>query len=169
MRKSSHLSGANAAWIEEWYEDWLESPDSVPAEWARVFETLEGDRHAEAGRLGIEETFRQLGRLAAVPAGDTSYSDHKEAAVVKLITAYRIRGHEIAKLDPLGEPHHPPVPDLDPAFHGLDAADMDHDFDTGALFAPDRMKLRDIIALCRRVHERKRSSHIYSARYNNMM
>ena len=152
LRKSSHLSGANAAWIEEWYEDWLENPDSIPAEWARVFEKLDGDRHSEAGRLGIEETFRQLGKLTAVPSGDTSFSDHKEAAVVKLITAYRIRGHEIAKLDPLGQPHHPPVPDLDPAFHGLDAADMDHEFDTGALFAPDRMKLRDIIALCRRVY-----------------
>jgi 2-oxoglutarate dehydrogenase E1 component len=152
LRKSSHLSGANAAWIEEWYEDWLEDPDSVPAEWARVFEKLDGDRHSEAGRLCIEETFRQLGKLTAVPSGDTSFSDHKEAAVVKLITAYRIRGHEIAKLDPLGQPHHPPVPDLDPAFHGLDAADMDHEFDTGALFAPDRMKLRDIIALCQRVY-----------------
>ena len=59
-------------------------------------------------------------------------------------------------LDAGGEPadalHHDAVPDLDPAFHGLDASDMDHEFNTGALFAPDRMKLRDIIALCERVY-----------------
>jgi 2-oxoglutarate dehydrogenase E1 component len=100
----------------------------------------------------VQETFRQLGKLRAVTPGDTSFSDRKEAAVVKLITAYRIRGHEVANLDPLGLPHHEPVPDLDPAFHGLEPADMDCEFNTGALFAPERMKLRDIIALCKRVY-----------------
>jgi 2-oxoglutarate dehydrogenase E1 component len=152
LQKTSHLSGGNAAWIEAWYEDWLDDPNSVPEGWARVFEKLSGGGETSTGRLAVQEAFRELGKRAAVPAGDRSYSDQKEAAVVKLITAYRIRGHEIAKLDPLGEPHHAPVPDLDPAFHGLDASDMDQEFDTGALFAPDRMKLRDIIALCRRVY-----------------
>jgi 2-oxoglutarate dehydrogenase E1 component len=152
LRKSSHLSGGNAALIEAWYEDWIEDPASVPEQWARIFANLADGNEVSNGHLAVQEEFRQLGKLAAVPAGDTSYSDYKEAAVVKLITAYRIRGHEIAQLDPLGEPHHAPVPDLDPAFHGLDAADMDRDFNTGALFAPDRMKLRDIIAFCRRVY-----------------
>jgi 2-oxoglutarate dehydrogenase E1 component len=152
LQKSSHLSGGNAAWIEALYEDWLEDPRSVPEQWAPVFQGLASGGESSAGHLAIQEQFRQLGTLAAVPAGDTSFSDEKEAAVVKLITAYRIRGHEAAKLDPLGLPHHDPVPDLDPAFHGLDAADLDHEFNTGALFAPDRMKLRDIIALCERVY-----------------
>ncbi len=152
LQKSSHLSGSNAAWIEAWYEDWLEDPQSVPADWARVFEELAGGDEPAGGRLEVQEKFRQLGQLKAVPAGDTSFSDHKEAGVIKLITAYRIRGHEVAKLNPLGQPHHAPVPDLDPAFHGLDAADMDREFDTGALFGPDRMKLRDIITLCQQVY-----------------
>ncbi len=150
--KTSHLSGGNAAWIETWYEDWLSDPDSVPPEWAKTFQRLAAEGEVSRGQLAVREALRQRGQLAAVPAGDTSYSDYKEAAVVKLITAYRIRGHEAAKLDPLGREHHPMPPDLDPAFHGLDASDMDREFDTGALFAPDRMKLRDIIALCQRVY-----------------
>lgn len=152
LQKSSHLSGGNAAWIEAWYEDWLEDPQSVPAPWAKVFEELAGGDEPAGGRLDVQEKFRQLGNITAVPTGDTSFSDHKEAGVIKLITAYRIRGHEVARLNPLGEPHHEAVPDLDPTFHGLDAADMDRDFDTGALFAPERMKLRDIISLCQRVY-----------------
>jgi len=152
LQKSSHLSGGNAAWIEAWYEDWLIDPSSVPEAWAEVFQQLaEGDEPSN-GHLAVQEQFRQLGRTSGLVAGDTSVSDRKEAAVVKLITAYRIRGHEAAKLDPLGLPHHEPVPDLDPAFHGLEPADLDREFDTGALFAPDRMKLRDIIALCERVY-----------------
>jgi 2-oxoglutarate dehydrogenase E1 component len=147
---SSHLSGANAAWIENWYEDWLLDENSVPAEWAQVFAGLRDGAGPETGHLDVQEKFRQLGRLPSV--ADTKLADHKEASVVKLISAYRLRGHENANLSPLGEPHRAPVRDFDPAFHDLDASDLDREFDTGSLVAPLRMKLRDIIALCERVY-----------------
>ena len=95
------------------------------AQWAEVFSTLMNGGGPETGRLDVQEKFRQLGRLTTAVASDTELSDYKEASVVKLITAYRIRGHEAADLNPLGEPHHEPVADLDPAFHGLDSADLD--------------------------------------------
>jgi len=144
--------GSNAAYIEAWYEDWLHDADSVPPQWAEVFSNLSNGGEPDTGHLDVQEKFRQLGRLRTEVATDTELSDYKEASVVKLITAYRIRGHEAANLSPLGEPHHEPVADLDPAFHGLDAGDLDREFDTAALFAPDRMKLRDIIKLCERVY-----------------
>jgi 2-oxoglutarate dehydrogenase E1 component len=148
--ESSHLSGANASYIEAWYEDWLEDPNSVPPHWASVFAGMRDGAESEVGHLGVQEKFRLLGQ---VPAGaDHQLSDRKEASVVKLISAYRLRGHENAKLNPLGSPHYPPVPDLDPAFHGLDASDMDREFDSGSLVAPPRMKLRDIVALCQQVY-----------------
>jgi 2-oxoglutarate dehydrogenase E1 component len=152
LYNSSHLFGNNASWIESMYEDWLEDEQSVPGHWAETFSTLRADAQGESGHLAVQDKFRQLGRLPAVVGGSTEFSDHKEAAVVKLITAYRIRGHEAAQLDPLGQPHQVPPPDLDPAFHGLEESDMDREFDTAALFAPERMELRDIIALCRRVY-----------------
>ena len=152
LYKSSHLSGGNASYIEAYYEDWLEDENSVPAQWAEVFSTLRNGAGPETGHLGIQEKFRQLGQLGSSANLSTELSEYKEASVVKLITAYRIRGHEAANLDPLGQPHHAPVADLDPAFHGLDADDLDREFDTAALFAPDRMRLRDIIALCERVY-----------------
>ena len=43
-------------------------------------------------------------------------------------------------------------PDLDPAFHHLGAADMETVFNTGSLYAPDRMKLVDIIDLVQQVY-----------------
>ncbi len=57
---------------------------------------------------------------APVPSGDP----HKEAAVAHLINAYRVRGHLIANLDPLGSTR-PMHPDLDPATHGLTMWDLD--------------------------------------------
>jgi 2-oxoglutarate dehydrogenase E1 component len=56
----------------------------------------------------------------------------KEAAVLQLINAYRVRGHLIADLDPLGaEPHY--HPELDPATYGLTLWDLDREFLTGNL------------------------------------
>jgi 2-oxoglutarate dehydrogenase E1 component len=152
LYKSSHLSGGNAAWIEAYYEDWLEDQNSVPAQWAEVFAGIVNGSGRDAGHLDIQEKFRQLGQLPPAPAMDSQLADRKEASVVKLITSYRIRGHEAARLNPLGEPHHEPVADLDPAFHGLDASDLDREFDSGSLMAPQRMKLREIIELCERVY-----------------
>jgi multifunctional 2-oxoglutarate metabolism enzyme len=56
----------------------------------------------------------------------------KEAAVLQLINAYRVRGHLIADLDPLGgEPSY--HPELDPITYGLTIWDLDREFLTGSL------------------------------------
>ncbi len=56
----------------------------------------------------------------------------KEAAVLQLINAYRVRGHLIADLDPLGsEPQY--HPEMDPANYGLTIWDLDREFLTGTL------------------------------------
>jgi 2-oxoglutarate dehydrogenase E1 component len=100
----------------------------------------------------VQEKFRRLGSLPPAAAPDSRWSEHKEASVVRLITAFRLRGHENATLNPLGEPHAGKVADLDPGFHDLDESDLDREFDSGSLVAPSRMKLRDIIALCQQVY-----------------
>jgi 2-oxoglutarate dehydrogenase E1 component len=56
----------------------------------------------------------------------------KEAGIMQLINAYRVRGHLIADLDPLGhEPSH--HPELDPETYGLTIWDLDREFLTGSL------------------------------------
>ncbi|MDZ4798522.1 MAG: multifunctional oxoglutarate decarboxylase/oxoglutarate dehydrogenase thiamine pyrophosphate-binding subunit/dihydrolipoyllysine-residue succinyltransferase subunit [Bryobacteraceae bacterium] len=57
---------------------------------------------------------------AALQLGDPL----KEAAVAHLLNAYRVRGHTIANLDPLGSTR-PMHPDLDPSTHGLTMWDLD--------------------------------------------
>ena len=57
---------------------------------------------------------------AALPVGDPL----KEAGVAHLINAYRVRGHTIANIDPLGSTR-PMHPDLDPATHDLTIWDLD--------------------------------------------
>ena len=154
LYKNSHLYGGNASYIEAWYETWLESPEDVPEQWRRYFESLPPSDVPETGHIEVGERFRQLGQTPnTYPVASTAFTDHKQASVSRLINSFRIRGHEIAKLNPLGEAHHEPVADLDLAFHDLDTSDLAHEFDTGSLaVSQPRMKLKDILALCNRVY-----------------
>jgi 2-oxoglutarate dehydrogenase E1 component len=72
-----------------------------------------------------------------------------------LIQVYSLRGHQIADIDPLGimDRHTPGVLKLD--YLGLTESDMDTEFYTGGLAGTGgdrRMKLRDILALLRRIY-----------------
>ena len=71
-----------------------------------------------------EEPFREEAAPVPVPAALPAGDPLKEAAVAHLINAYRVRGHTIANLDPLGSTR-PMHPDLDPATHGLTMWDLD--------------------------------------------
>lgn len=72
-----------------------------------------------------EEPFSSASAVPMAAPGPLQLGDPlKEAAVAHLINAYRVRGHTIANLDPLGSTR-PMHPDLDPATHGLTMWDLD--------------------------------------------
>ena len=75
----------------------------------------------------------EVDRQALLPGGGARTAEiAKEAGVIQLINAYRVRGHLIADLDPLGkEPSN--HPELDPATYGLTIWDLDREFLTGTL------------------------------------
>ncbi|MBM3783604.1 MAG: multifunctional oxoglutarate decarboxylase/oxoglutarate dehydrogenase thiamine pyrophosphate-binding subunit/dihydrolipoyllysine-residue succinyltransferase subunit [Acidobacteria bacterium] len=78
------------------------------------------------------EPDRAVARGAAGAPAMRGVDIGKESAVLQLINAYRVRGHLIADLDPLGsEPNY--HPELDPAHYGLTIWDLDREFVTGSL------------------------------------
>jgi 2-oxoglutarate dehydrogenase E1 component len=97
--------------------------------------------------------------LPGVAAAGASGS--KEAAVMQLIHAYRVRGHLLADLNPLGieAQYHP---ELDPATYGLTIWDLDRQFHTGNLGVPVGMgavpgvsTLRETLETLRRTYAGK--------------
>lgn len=154
LYESSYLNGGNAAYIEALYESWLDQPESVPENWQSLFSTIQQGAENEQGHLDIQAHFRALGQLGsqAQTSDENPKQDYKQAGVLRLINAHRVRGHENARINPLGYALCPPVPDLELGFHDLDEGDLDTVFNTGWLEAPDRMPLRDILKLLRTVY-----------------
>jgi 2-oxoglutarate dehydrogenase E1 component len=156
LRQNSPLYSGNAAFIEAYYEQYLENPDAVEPQWREYFRSLNGGRQ-DVAHSGIIARFEQLARqprlLAPATAGLSPEAAEKQAGVLRLINYYRVRGHQAANLDPLGLQKKPAIPDLDPAFHGLGPEDMQTVFNTGSLQAgPDRLSLAGIIEIMRKVY-----------------
>ena len=144
--RTGHISGSNAAYAEELYEQFLEDPNGVPDEWRSYFETLpvvEGVIASDISHQTVRDHFLLLSKNQSrvAPASASSVSaDHerKQFAVGELISAYRRRGHMVADLDPLALEEKPDVPVLSFSYHRLSAADLDTRFQTGSLFFGDK-------------------------------
>ena len=144
LRKSSHIAGGNATYVEDLYEQYLVDPNAVPEQWRDYFDKLplvetEITQIQDVPHSTIRERFAQISKLRvrtdATVAHDSQATEYerKQVRVVQLISAYRQRGHQKAKLDPLNLAVREHVPDLELGFHELSGADMDTVFQVGSL------------------------------------
>jgi len=152
------LFGSNAAAIEQFYERYLNDPDSVPEVWRQYFQTL-GDVDGEVVHSAIrDDLLRQAkgGRRSGVirRKGVAVASGEKQAAVARLIQVYSLRGHQIADIDPLGLMKRPVPGVLKLDYLGLSDADMETEFYAGGLAGSGdkRMKLKDILATLKAIY-----------------
>ena len=76
----------------------------------------------------------------------------KEARVLELINAFRVRGHLIADTDPLDALPVQYHPELDIETYGLTIWDLDREFITGGLGGKHNATLREILDILRRAY-----------------
>ncbi len=154
LEETSFLYGANSDFIENLYTRYLRDPQSVDPSWQNFFAGLGEDMPAvldemrgatwaprmtactpEAGAEDDGFNGQAVARetpaaAAAAPAMDAEAIHEATRDSIRLqmlIRAYRVRGHLIATLDPLGldgEKHHP---ELDPATYGFTDEDFDRE------------------------------------------
>ncbi len=144
LAETSQFGGGNAAYIDRLYEDWLHDPQSVAPAWRAYFEGFRGSGdvpHSDA--IARIARAQRDGHARVLPADDAHA--RKQAGVLRLLTAFRSRGHLAADLDPLAIAPKRPAPDLELSFHGLSDADLDTEFDCGTFAGGGRrMKLREL-------------------------
>ncbi|HHX81769.1 MAG TPA: 2-oxoglutarate dehydrogenase E1 component, partial [Pseudomonadaceae bacterium] len=158
LLETSLLSGGNLDYAERLYESWMADPASVSEEWRRLFDSLPQlpEGVAEVAHSRLVEKFRGLPQRgqATTAAAETSRlpgslaHEQKQVNVVQLISSYRVRGHQQARLDPLDLMHREEVPDLKLDFHRLSTADYDTVFSTRPLRTPQKAaRLADIVSI----------------------
>ena len=81
----------------------------------------------------------------------------KQARVLQLINAYRVRGHLIADIDPLGCKEVQYHPELDIETYGLTIWDLDREFITDGLGGKQSAPLREIVDFLHRYYSSKTS------------
>lgn len=137
MWQTGHLSGGNAAYVEELYELWLQDPQAVPDAWHAFFSDLPAAGHSnerDRSHAAVRQYFVELDqRRPAANRVDPDY-ERKQIQVFRLIDAYRACGFRRANTDPLGLEVPAAVPELALEHHGLSAADFSVSFNAGSLF-----------------------------------
>ena len=134
FEKTSFLQGSNSSFIKELYSKYLNNPKSIPQSWIDFFDGLNEDQEIiKKEILGPSWAPRKKNNLKGelVEKKETSINHktlekdsnikEKEQSVkaIALIRAYRIRGHLIANLDPIGMMERKYLEDLHPSDHGF--------------------------------------------------
>ena len=149
---SSHISAGHAAYLESLYETFINNPEDLSKEWLDFFTNLPSHpkSNGEISHLEIIKEFKNISRDNPVSIAS---ADERQGKVIRLIQAYRNRGHLNAKLDPLGMMERPSIEDLNISFHDFSNEDLDQEFYTDTLnIDSDKLPLREIIKQLERIY-----------------
>ncbi|HYE48508.1 MAG TPA: 2-oxoglutarate dehydrogenase E1 component [Azospirillaceae bacterium] len=178
MQTGSLLFGANARFIAELHARYLENPGSVDASWASFFADLDDDSRdilaelqgaswapSTAAVIGVPnpdapppaKDAKKANGAAAPAAAGLSAEQVRQATLdsiraLMLIRAYRVRGHLLAKLDPLGLEKRSYHPELDPKSYGFTDADMDRPIFINNVLGIETGTMRQIVDAVQRTY-----------------
>ena len=143
FEKTSFLQGINSPFIEDLYLKYIKNPNTIPESWREFFDGLNEDKEvikkeisgpswspkkSEKIKDSFDEDSSTEDKETAINGASFSterYEKEKQQSVkaIALIRAYRIRGHLIANLDPLGMMERKYLHELHPADHDFKKED----------------------------------------------
>ncbi|TSE09801.1 2-oxoglutarate dehydrogenase E1 component [Aquimarina algiphila] len=139
MDKYSFLNAANTAFFADLYDQYLQSPDSVEPSWRAFFQGFDfGVENTDGSgeTIYVEKTSEET---VTVPE-----NVQKEFQVVRLIDAYRTRGHLFTKTNPVRD-RRKYTPSLALENFGLSQADLNTVFNAGEIIGIGPNTLSNII------------------------
>lgn len=143
------VSSESLAYLESVYETYIKSPGSVDEKWRTYFENMRlADDSATTNDVTVrpESKRRSVFNPPTVGEGGLRRPQRIEVAGLQerldqLIRNYRVRGHILAEIDPLGSKRGNP-PELRPEFYGFTEKDFDRRFSTAWFGGPEVRTLR---------------------------
>ncbi|MEM7304158.1 MAG: 2-oxoglutarate dehydrogenase E1 component [Pseudomonadota bacterium] len=146
------LFSGNADYIESLYEQFLVDPNKVSKVWQDYFKKLNTTADKELNAAHNAAIAHMFVRREASYSGNQldNLSDvlqHKQMAVLGLVSAYRRLGHRQADIDPLYGEQRLEIDLLKPEYHGLTAEDLDKEFYLWEKDQGEKQTLRNILNL----------------------
>ncbi len=170
FEKTSFLHGVNSPFIKELYLKYLSNPKSVPQSWFEFFDGLNEDQEiikkeilgpswAPRKKSNLENNHQQKYITEDKKFHDNEVIDSKKnkekkesVKAIALIRAYRIRGHLIANLDPLGMMERKYLEDLHPADHGFKKEDYNKKIYLGKYMDREYGTINEILSFFRKIY-----------------
>ncbi|CAO1628563.1 unnamed protein product [Parajaminaea phylloscopi] len=159
------VTSNNAYYAEEMHRRWKQDPSSVHSSWDVYFSGLDKG-------LSSQEAYRPPPTLMTLPieappistgqmSGEHNVDDHLKLQL--LVRAYAVRGHRIARLDPLdivnAERDGVIPPELTIEHYGWSEKDLDREMRLGPGLLPNFVKagiqkhtIREVIDACKRMY-----------------
>jgi len=172
FEKTSFLQGSNSPFIKDLYLKYLENPTSIPQSWKEFFDGLDEDTETIQKEIlgpswapkknknlkiniiekNLEEDKKKF--INNIPVSQEKYEKEKEQSVkaIALIRAYRIRGHLIANLDPLGMMERKYLNELHPADHGFKKEDYDKKIYVGEYMDREYATISELLSFLRKTY-----------------
>ncbi len=174
MDSIAAVEGVSPQFVESLYEQYSANPGSVDEGWRHYFEGLEtgvqntGPSWARSDwplrpnddltqGLDGSDMFIEGGKPEK-STGFTLSAEHIRSATIDsiralmLVRTYRVRGHLMANLDPLGLEERPTHSELDPASYGFGPDDLDRPIFMDGVLGLDTATLKEIIAILKRTY-----------------
>ena len=148
MDRFSFLNAAHTDFFADLYDQYLENPDSVEPSWRSFFQGFDFGQAYN----GHEENVAQIVNQATnADFSKLSEKLQNEFNVLKLIDAYRTRGHLFTHTNPVRD-RRTYRPTLDLENYGLSDADLDTVFDAAKAMKLEPCTLRDILGHLKRIY-----------------
>jgi len=132
MKEFSYLNNANPDFIDDLYQNYLDDPSSVDSQWADFFKGYDFSSQSKNG-------------------SHTQTLTNNDISVIKLIHAYRSRGHLISKTNPIRQRRQHKA-DLELDYFNLSESDYDTVFECANEIKLPPSKLSDIIDHLRKTY-----------------
>ena len=162
-KKTSFLAGNNFEFINEFYADYLSDPKSLPESWRNFFDGLSDEQKLIYDDLkgpswSPERKNKKINSNKSdfidkeKPLEDDLVSTKQSVAATALIRAYRIRGHLIANLDPLGMMKRKYLEDLNPEDHGFIKKDFNKKIYVGEYMNGSYSTINEILTFFKKIY-----------------
>ena len=153
-KKTSFLSKNNSSFIENMYLRYIDKDPSLPDSWITYFSDLNEDLSLVTKEIE-GPSWRKKKISQSFENNDLKILEQQKIDSIKaiaLIRSYRIRGHLIANLDPLGMMKREYLHELHPSDHGFKREDYDRKIYLSSYLDNDYSSIKEIMLKLRKVY-----------------